>query len=92
MDLVSITGLLASIETLAQGAFRIISLINAIRHGGKQSLCLLSELCSLWMILKLLEAHLDEDEQKPSEPWLRTIAVLNEDNGTFDLIEMVLMI
>lgn len=89
MDPASIVGLLASIETLAQGAFRVISLINTIRHGGKQRLRLLSELSSLWMILKLLEGHFDEDEQELSEPRLRTIAVLNEENGTFDLMEVV---
>ncbi|KAL9044838.1 MAG: hypothetical protein Q9214_002054 [Letrouitia sp. 1 TL-2023] len=89
MDPVSITGLLASVETLAQGAFRIISLINTIRHGGKQRLRLLGELSSLWMVLKLLEGHFDEDEQELSEPWLRTIAVLNEENGTFDLMATV---
>ncbi|KAL9609730.1 MAG: hypothetical protein Q9167_005519 [Letrouitia subvulpina] len=89
MDPASIAGLLASIETLAQGAFTIIALINTIRHGGKQRLRLLSELSSLWMVLKLLEGHFDEDDQELSEPWLTTITVLNEENGTFDLMEMV---
>lgn len=55
MDPISAVGLLASISSLADGAFNVVSFINTIREGGKQRLRLFTELNSLWMILKLLE-------------------------------------
>ena len=64
MDPITAIGLLASIENLAQGAFKIVSYLNTIREGGKQRLRLFTELNSLWMVLKLvfdqIQATFDE--------------------------------
>ena len=87
MDPVTAIGLLASIESLAEGAFRIVSYLNTIREGGKQRLRLFTELNSLWMVLKLVEGHFDPEEGDVGEPWLKTIAVLDEENGVFDQIQ-----
>ena len=87
MDPISAVGLLASISSLADGAFNIVSFINTIREGGKQRLRLFTELNSLWMVLKLLEGHFDAEDEDLGEPWLRTIAVLDEDDGIFDQIQ-----
>lgn len=87
MDPISAVGLLASISSLADGAFNVVSFINTIREGGKQRLRLFTELNSLWMILKLLEGHFDAEDEDLGEPWLRTIAVLDEDDGIFDQIQ-----
>ena len=70
MDPISAVGLLASISSLADGAFKIVSFINTIREGGKQRLRLFTELNSLWMVLKLLEGHFDAEDEDLSEPWL----------------------
>lgn len=80
-----VTSLLASISSLADGAFKLVSFINTIKEGGKQRLRLFTELNSLWMVLKLLEYHLGPDEVR-SEPWLQTIAILDKDDGIFDQI------
>lgn len=87
MDPVTAVGLLASIESIADGAFKIVAFINTIREGGKQRLRLFTELNSLWMVLKLLESHFDTEEGDLGEPWLKTIALLDEDNGVFDQIQ-----
>ncbi|KAL8911368.1 MAG: hypothetical protein Q9171_003462 [Xanthocarpia ochracea] len=89
MDGVSTLALLASIETLAEGAFKLVSLINTIRQGGKQRLRLFTELNALWMVLKLLESHYDPEEQDISKQWLDTIGVLNHKGGIFDQISTV---
>ena len=86
MDPISALGLLASIESLSQGAFQIVSFLNTIREGGKQRLRLFTELNSLWMLLKLVESHFDPGEGALDEPWLKTLAVLDEENGVFDQI------
>ena len=83
MDPVS---LLASIEALAEGAFKLVSFINTIKEGGKQRLRLFTELNALWMVLKVLEGHFQSDDEELSDPWLKTIAVLDEDQGVFDQI------
>ncbi|KAL8960007.1 MAG: hypothetical protein Q9193_003220, partial [Seirophora villosa] len=89
MDPASVVGLLASIESLADGAFKLVSLINTIKQGGKQRLRLFTELNSLWMVLKLLEGHFDPEEQHLNEHWLGTIKLLDEDDGIFDQISTV---
>ena len=38
MDPVTAIGLLASVENLAEGAFKLVSFLNTIREGGKQRL------------------------------------------------------
>ena len=86
MDGVSTIALLASIEPLAEGAFKLVSLINTFRQGGKQRLRLFTELNALWMVLKVLESHYDPEEQDISEQWLDTIGVLNQKGGIFDQI------
>jgi len=86
MDPVSAVGVLASIEALADGAFKLVSLVNTIKDGGKQRLRLFTELNKLSMVLKLLEGHIEGDDEEPGEPWLGTIAVLDEDTGVFDQI------
>jgi len=88
MDPISAVGLLGAIESLAEGAFKIVSFINTIKEGGKQRLRLFTELNSLWMVLKLLESHFDSEDEELSEPWLKTIAILDEDNGVFDQIQV----
>lgn len=80
-------GLLASISSLADGAFKIVSFINTIKEGGKQRLRIFTELISLWMVLKLLESHFEPEDGPLSEPWLKTIAILDEDDGIFDQIQ-----
>ena len=86
MDPVS---LLASVEGIADGTFKIISLVNTIREGGRYRLRLFCELNALWVILKLVEGNfLSGDEL--GDAWLRTISVLNEENGVFDQIGEVL--
>lgn len=87
MDPVSAIGLLASVESLADGAFKIVAFINTIKDGGKQRMRLLTELNSLWMILKLLESHFETEEEVVSEPWLKTINILAEESGVFDQID-----
>lgn len=89
MDPASVVGLLASIESLADGAFKLVSLINTIKQGGKQRLRLFTELNSLWMVLKLLEGHFDPEEQHLNEHWLGAIKLLDEDDGIFDQISTV---
>ncbi|KAI4116523.1 MAG: hypothetical protein LQ338_007701 [Usnochroma carphineum] len=86
MDPVSAAGLLASIGTLAEGAFKLVSLINTIRQGGKERMQLFTELNSLWMVFKLLQSHFDTEEQEISQQWLDTVNVLDEDGGVFDEI------
>lgn len=81
-------GLLASIDTLADRAFKLVSFINTIKEGGKQRLSLFTELNALWMVLKLLEGHFQSDDEELSDPWLETIAVLDEENGVFDQISI----
>lgn len=89
MDPVSVVGLLASIESLADGAFKLVSVINTIKQGGKQRLRLFTELNSLWMVLKLLEGHFDSEEQNLNEQWLKTVNLLDEDGGIFDQVSAV---
>ncbi|KAL8939033.1 MAG: hypothetical protein Q9216_003582 [Gyalolechia sp. 2 TL-2023] len=79
--------LLASVVGLADGAFKLVSYMNTVKDGGKQRLHLFTELNALWMVLKLLEAHFESDDEELTEPWLKTIAVLDEDKGVFDQIE-----
>ena len=88
MDPISAVALLASIESLADGAFKTVSFINTIREGGKQRLRLFTELNSLWMVLKLLEGNFESEDEGLSEPWLKTIAVLDENDGIFDQIQV----
>ncbi len=83
MDPISAVGLLAAVESLADGAFNLVSFVNTIKEGGKQRLRLFTELNSLWMVLKLLESHFDSEDEELSEPWLKTITILDEDNGVF---------
>lgn len=90
MDPISAIGLLASVESLADGAFKVVAFINTIKDGGKQRMRLLAELNSLWMILKLLESHFDTEEVAISEPWLKTIGILAEEGGIFDQIDHAL--
>ena len=80
-------GLLASVSSLADGAFKIVSFINTINEGGKQRILLLTELTSSWMVLKLLESHFEPQDEPLSEPWLKTVAILDEDDGIFDQIQ-----
>ena len=81
---------MASVEAIAQGAFKIISLINTIKDGGKQRLQLLNEINSLWMVLKLVEANFESEEDELGEAWLRTICVLSDEDGVFARIFDVL--
>ncbi|KAL8824083.1 MAG: hypothetical protein Q9191_005314 [Dirinaria sp. TL-2023a] len=74
------------IEALAEGAFKLVAFVNTIKEGGKQRLRLFTELNALWMVLKVLEGHLQSDDEELSDPWLKTIAVLDEDQGVFDQI------
>ena len=87
MDPVSVIALIASIESLADGAFKLVSFINTIKEGGRQRLRLFTELNSLWMVLKLVEGQFHLEDEKPSEPWLRTIEVLDQDGGVFDQMQ-----
>lgn len=83
-------GLAASITALAEAAFKLVSIINTIKQGGKQRLRLFTELNSLWMLFKLLETHFDPDEQEIGDQWLETIKVLDEPDGVFDQISSLL--
>ena len=87
MEPLSVVALLASIESLADGAFKTICFINTIKEGGKQRLRLFTELNSLWMVLKLLQGHFESEGEELNESWLKTIAVLNDDDGVFDQIQ-----
>jgi len=87
MDPVSVVGLLGSIESIAEGAFKLVAFINTIREGGKQRLRLFTELISLWIVLVLLGARLKSEEEEISEAWLKTIAVLDEDDSILDQIQ-----
>lgn len=89
MDPASVVSLLASIEGLADGAFKLVSLINTIKQGGKQRLRLFTELNSLWMLLKLLEGHFDPEEQNLNEHWLDTIQLLDENGGIFNQMSTI---
>ncbi|KAL9587202.1 MAG: hypothetical protein Q9203_003589 [Teloschistes exilis] len=81
-----VVGLLANVGALAEAGFKLISLINTIRQGGKHRMQLLTELNSLWLVLKMLECHFDPSEQEMSEPLLDTIKLLNQDGGVFHKI------
>ena len=81
--------LLASVEAIADGTFKIISLINTIREGGKQRLRLFCELNALWVVLKLVEGNF-ESEEGLGDAWLKMIGVMDEENGVFDQIGHVL--
>ncbi|KAL8670789.1 MAG: hypothetical protein Q9168_004687 [Polycauliona sp. 1 TL-2023] len=83
-------GLAASITALAESAFKLVSIINTIKQGGKQRHRLFTELNSVWMVLKLLETHFDPEEQEIGEQWLETTKVLDESDGVFDQISSVL--
>jgi len=78
MDPISAVGILASVEALADGAFKLVSFVNTIKEGGKQRLRLFTELNAIWMVLKLLEGHFEPDDEELGQPWLSTIAVLDE--------------
>ncbi|KAL8796487.1 MAG: hypothetical protein Q9195_001161 [Heterodermia aff. obscurata] len=82
-------GLLASVEAIADGTFKVISLINTIREGGKHRLRLFCELNALWVVLKLVEGNFDSEEEF-GDPWLKAICVMDEENGVFDQIGDVL--
>lgn len=84
--MVEVVGLLANVEALAEAGFKLVSIINTIRQGGKHRLNLFTELNTLWMVLKLLESHFDSSEQEISEQWLDTINLLDHDGGVFDQI------
>ena len=86
MDPVS---LLASVEAIADGTFKIISLINTIREGGQHRLRIFCELNALWVVLKLVEGNF-ESEEELGDAWLKMIRVLDEDDGVFDQIGDVL--
>ncbi|KAI4234159.1 MAG: hypothetical protein LQ349_003966 [Xanthoria aureola] len=83
-------GLAASITALAEAAFKLVSIINTIKQGGKQRLRLFAELNSVWMLFKLLETHFDPDEQEIGDQWLETIKVLDEPDGVFDQVSSLL--
>ena len=85
-----VDSLIASVEALAEGTFKVISILNTIKEGGKQRLRLFTEVNSLWMLLKLVECNFESDEEELGEAWLKTLCVLNEDIGTFDQIGEVL--
>ena len=76
----------ASVEALADGIFKVISIINTIKEGGKQRLRLLTELNSLWMVFKLVESNFGSEEEDLGEAWLKMICILNEDHVIFDQI------
>lgn len=79
-------GLVASVCSLAEAAFKLVSTINTIRQGGKERMRLFTEFNSLWVVLKLLESHFDPNEQDISEQWLDTTRVLDQDGGIFEQI------
>ena len=81
--------LLASVEAIADGTFKIISLINTIREGAKHRLRLFCELNALWVVLKLVQGNF-ESEEELGEAWLKMICVMDEENGVFDQIGEVL--
>ena len=82
--------LIASAESLADGAFKLVSIIKTMKQGGKQRLRLLNEVNSLWMVLTLVIGHLEIEEENFSESLLMTVVTLNEDNGIFDQIRKLL--
>ena len=87
MDPASVVGLLASVESLAEGAFKLVAFVNTIKEGGKQRLRLFTELNALWMVLIVLGGHLKWEEEELSEPWFKTIAMLDDEDGIFDQIQ-----
>lgn len=86
MDPVSVVGLLASIEGLVGGAFKVVSCLKTIKDGGKERSRLLVELIGLRTVLLTVSEHFDSDVKEDHDPWLKTIATLDEDDGIFDQI------
>ena len=67
MDPTSVVGLLACIESLMDGVFKIVLFINTVKERGKERLHLFTELNSLWVLLVHLQARFDLDNERLSE-------------------------
>lgn len=88
MDPISAVGLLASIEGLIGGAFKTVSFLKTMKDGGKDRSRILSELIALRTVLADLMEHLNSDVEH-HDPWLKTVAILDEDDGVFDQLAVI---
>ena len=82
MDPLSI---LASVTAIATATFQVVSFLGCMKDGGNDRLRLTTEVNSLWMVLKLLEAQL-EPTNPHEEAWLEGVRSLQIPNGVFDQV------
>ena len=82
MDPLSIV---ASVTAIAAATFQVVSFLGGMKDGGNDRLRLTTEVNSLWMVLKLLEAQL-EPTNSHEEAWLEGVRSLQVPNGVFDQI------
>ena len=83
MDPLSI---LASVTAIATATFQVVSFLGTMKEGGSDRLRLTTEVHSLWMVLKLLEGHLEPTNQH-EEAWHEGVRSLQVPNGIFDQIK-----
>ena len=79
-------GICANITTLATIVFQAIKLLEAMKQGGNERLCLTTEVNSLWLVLKNIETQL-ELIKLDEGPWINNLRALQRENGVFEQIQ-----
>lgn len=77
----------ASVVSLADATFNVVSYLNGLKEGGRGRLRLLNELTSFWMVLNLLKGRLDTLDLDHDEAWMQNIKILAESDGVFQQVE-----
>lgn len=78
MDPLSI---IASITSVATGAFQIVQILNTIRNGGNDRIRLLTAITSLWMSVTSLQSQIAPDGVPSEEMSYQTLTPLFEPGG-----------
>ena len=79
----------ASIGAIANGAFRVIEILNTIRQGGKHRLHLLTAISSLWTVLQSVQSNLYTDDGEPINYVPDFLESLRKDNGVFAQVDTI---
>lgn len=82
MDPVSI---LTGVTALTGAIFQVVVFLQDAKDGSKDRLTLTTEVNSLWMTFKQLEAQL-ESLGSDNKPWLEGVRSLSAPDGAFDQI------
>ncbi|KAL9045203.1 MAG: hypothetical protein Q9214_001725 [Letrouitia sp. 1 TL-2023] len=79
----------ASIGSIANGAFRVIEILNTIRQGGKQRLRLLTTIGSLWAVLQSVQSNLYTEDDELTKCIPDSFGTLQGDNGAFAQVDAI---